>query len=212
MNRIDARSLAQALSALTVADPRLGVLVTRNGSPPLWPLPAGFATLVRIILEQQVSLDSARRAQERLEAIVEIAPGAVLQLSEAAIRAAGITRQKTAYIRDLAARLLDGRLDLDALGALPTDAAREHLMAVKGIGRWSADVYLMRALGHADVWPPGDIALAAMVQSLHDLPQRPDALETERLAEPWRPFRAVAARVLWHDYLITRGRDLAGMT
>jgi DNA-3-methyladenine glycosylase II len=200
-------TLLVAVEHLTQADPHLGAVVARFGAPPLWAREPGFPTLVLMILEQQVSLASARAAYNRLEAQVgEITPASVLQLDDAMLRAAGFSRQKTAYTRNLAAAILAGTFDPQALGALDDDAVRRSLVALKGIGPWTAEVYLLMALGRPDAWPHLDLGLLVAAQEVKGLPQRPTPQELELLAEPWRPYRAVAARILWHHYLSTRAR------
>lgn len=191
-----------ALQDLASKDAGLGRLLARLGPPPLWSRTPGFATLVHIILEQQVSLASARAAFERLGAALgEITPAGLLTLDDAALKTIGFSRQKSAYARGLAQALLSGQLDLDALTRLPDDAARQALLALKGIGPWSADIYLLMALRRPDIWPGGDLALAVAVQHLRRLPARPAPAELEHLSQDWRPWRAVAARLLWHSYL-----------
>ena len=123
-----------------------------------------------------------------------------LTLSDQALRAAGLSRPKAAYARGLARAVVGGGIDLDRLGAQDDQAAAAALMALKGIGRWSADIYLLSALGRPDVWPADDLALMVAVQRLKRLEGRPTRAEMERIAEPWRPWRAVAARMLWQDY------------
>jgi DNA-3-methyladenine glycosylase II len=208
--RLDGTALRLAARELAARDPRLGRLLRAHGTPPLWARPPGLASLVRIILEQQVSLGSARAAFERLRAATggRITPRAFLRLDDAALRAAGFSRQKSGYARDLARAIVDGTLDLGALAALPDDEARRVLMAQRGIGRWSADIYLLMALRRPDVWPTGDLALLAAMETALELPQRPGDEDALRLAEAWRPWRAVAARMLWTAYLASRGRPL----
>jgi DNA-3-methyladenine glycosylase II len=168
----------------------------------LWEREEGFATLVLTILEQQVSLASALAAFERLRAAApHVTPENFLSFDDGQLRAFGFSRQKALYCRLLARAVLDGELDLRKLATLSDDAARAELMRLKGVGTWTADVYLLRALLRPDVWPAGDLALQLAVQSVKDLPARPTAAELDALAEPWRPLRAVAARLLWLHYL-----------
>ncbi|MFN2483988.1 MAG: DNA-3-methyladenine glycosylase [Candidatus Limnocylindria bacterium] len=177
-------------------------MVARHGHPPLWAREPTFQTLVLIILEQQVSLASARAAYRRLEAAVSVVePARVATMSDAAAIAAGLTRQKRGYLSELAARVLSGELDLDAVAAGPDDAARTLLTIVPGIGRWSGDVYLLMALGRPDVWPIDDIALAASARAVKRLSRRPSPDELAQIGKPWRPWRSAAARLLWHAYL-----------
>ena len=139
---------------------------------------------------------------ERPGLSVEIDP--YLELDDAALRADGISRQKARYCRALAGAVLGGSLPLDRLGQAPDDEARGQLEAVVGIGRWTADVYLLSALGRCDVWPVGDLALVRAVKRIKGLDDRPTADEMMTIGEDWRPWRAVAARLLWHEYLSGR--------
>ena len=132
----------------------------------------------------------------------------MLSFDDEQLRGFGFSRQKTGYARDLARAVLDGRLDLAALGALDDEAARAALMTQRGLGRWSADIYLLMALRRADVWPATDLALLVAAHEVKGLPARPDTGQMELLAEAWRPWRSVAARMLWHAYLASRGRPL----
>lgn len=195
-------ALEDAVGLLAAQDPDLGRAVRQFGVPPLWGREPGFATLLRIILEQQVSLASADAAYGRLvETVGLLTPEAFLALDDATLRAVGFSRQKTRYGRLLAESLLDGSLDLEAMSGLEDDPAREALTSLTGIGPWTADTYLLMALGRPDVWPAADIALQAATQDLKGLAARPSTEEMVDLAEPWRPWRAVAARILWFHYL-----------
>lgn len=173
------------------------------GPPPLWPREPGFATLIHIILEQQVSLASARAAFDRLAlAIGPITPNGFLQLTDSELLKVGFSRQKSAYCRYLSEAILNGDLDLDALSVESDDVAiRSALTKLKGIGNWTADIYLLMALRRPDVWPVGDLALAVALREVKQLEERPGPEEMERLAIRWRPYRAIAARLLWHHYL-----------
>jgi DNA-3-methyladenine glycosylase II len=204
---LDGRSLKLAVEALAGADPDLAGIVDRNGPPPLWAREPSFETLVNIILEQQVSLGSAAAALVRLRAALGIGasapidPSAVTALGEEAMRTAGLTRQKARYLAGLAADVSTGRLDLEAIAAAPDDDARAALIEVTGIGRWTADIYLLMALGRPDIWPDGDLALAAAMRRAKRLAALPSRDDQRSIAEAWRPWRAVAARILWHAYL-----------
>ncbi|HYN86280.1 MAG TPA: hypothetical protein VER32_13615 [Pyrinomonadaceae bacterium] len=191
-----------AAAELSRRDRDLARVVERYGAPQVWGREPGFASLVHIMLEQQVSLASALAAYERLVASVPaLTPENFLRLDDATLRAAYFSRQKTAYVRDLARRVVAGELDLDGLAAMTDDEARAELMRVKGIGPWTADVYLLRALMRPDAWPAGDLALIIAAQRVKRLRERPTHERMERLAERWRPWRAVAARILWQFYL-----------
>ena len=198
-----------ALDELTLraAVEELAAIFDQLGAPPLWAREPGFATLIHIILEQQVSLASARAAFERLrQTAAPLTPASLLELDDATLKQIGFSRQKTHYARLLALALVEGRLDLDGLAALDDAEVQAALMRQKGLGRWSAEIYLLMALRRPDIWPSGDLALAVAAQQVKHLPQRPTPAELEALAEPWRPWRAVAARLLWHHYLSRRGK------
>lgn len=201
------RTLHKAVTELSNDDPALAVSVERYGAPPLWAREPSYATLVRLILEQQVSLASARAAFDRLAAALDgaIRPEPFLRLSDAELRTIGFSRQKTGYARDLAIALADG-FDLEGLADLPDDEVRTRLMRLRGIGRWTADIYLIMCLRRPDVWPHGDQALATAARELLELRARPTFDELELRARSWRPHRATAARILWHHYLSVRDR------
>ncbi len=209
--RVDRRVLQRATSALCRSDPDLASIEKRFGKTPLWSRPPGFSSLTLMILEQQVSLASGRAAFERLAgAAGEMTPPRVAALSESAMRRAGLTRQKAAYCHNLASRVLDGSFRLRRVARADDDAARALLCELKGVGPWTADVYLLFALRRPDIWPIGDLALDKAIAELKGLPAKADAQEGLALAEGWRPWRSVAARLLWHFYLSTRGRDSKG--
>jgi DNA-3-methyladenine glycosylase II len=209
---LDVDGLQRAVALLATRDRDLAAVVERHGMPPLWARDAGFETLIRIVLEQQVSLDSGRAAFERLaRAAASTSPSAIAELDEAGVRAAGITRQKARYLVTLGRAVAAGELDLDAIAQQPDATARASLTAMLGIGRWTADVYLLLALRRPDIWPAGDIALASGAQEVLGLATRPGQDELTAIAERWRPWRAVAARLLWHAYLSVRAaRQLGG--
>ncbi|HEX7021266.1 MAG TPA: hypothetical protein VF171_00305 [Trueperaceae bacterium] len=197
--------LKEGVLWLIARDADLARIHYQFGMPPLWSREPGFATLIFIILEQQVSLASARAAFERLQQLaMPLTPQTFLSLENDALRAAGFSRQKTRYGRLLAEAVQAGDLELGCLPELGDDAARAQLVHIKGIGPWTADIYLLMALGRPDIWPAGDLALAVSLQRLKGLPRRPSPAESLRYAESWRPWRAVAARLLWHDYLCRR--------
>jgi len=200
--RLDEARLLEATRELAAIDPDLGGIAERHGSPPMWGRDPGFETLVRIILEQQISLASADAALQRLtRATGAVEPDAIAMAGEEALRAAGQTRQKSRYLVGMARDVLEGRLDLDSVAAAGDDDARAQLMRVVGIGRWTADIYLLMALRRPDIWPTGDLALAGSMRRAKRLAALPTRAEQEVIAEAWRPWRAVAARLLWHAYL-----------
>ena len=195
-------TLAHGLRVLSASDPDLARILDELGPPPMWAREPGFPTLVHIILEQQVSLASARAAYDRLCALVSpLTPEGFLALDDATLKAAGFSRQKTGYGRHLARFIVEGRLDLDALETMPDAVVRAELCALKGIGPWSAEIYLLMALRRPDAWPIGDIALASAVRDVKGLATRPLREELEAIGAAWRPWRAIAARLLWHHYL-----------
>jgi DNA-3-methyladenine glycosylase II len=206
---LDDRSLLDAVTALGARDPALQAVVARFGPPPMWAREPGFPTLVLLILEQQVSLASARAAFDRLIARTgsPLTPDALLALSDAELLAAGFSRQKTRYARALATAVGDGSLDVAGLATLDDDGVDAALTALPGIGPWTATIYRLMVLRRPDAWPIHDIALAQAYAELHGLATRPRADEMDALAEGWRPWRAVAARILWHHYLSVRGRS-----
>jgi DNA-3-methyladenine glycosylase II len=200
-------SFARAAEGLAAADPVLAGVVVRWGPPPFWRHPQGFAGLVHGILAQQVSLESASAAFAKLErAMGRVEPAAFSTLPDARLREIGFSRQKAGYARGVADAIITGDLDLVALDAAPDDEVRGALLGLRGVGRWTADVYLLFALRRADAWPSGDLALAKGVLELYGLAAVPSWDELDAWAERWRPWRAVAARFLWHDYLSRRGR------
>jgi DNA-3-methyladenine glycosylase II len=200
------RTLRRAARDLGVADPQLGASVERYGPPPLWSRDPSYATLVHLILEQQVSLASAQAAFDRLRTALggSVEPELLLGLTDEGLRAIGFSRQKAGYARTLASAVLDG-FDLGALAAMPDDEVRKALIAMPGIGPWTADIYLTMCLLRPDVWPHGDLALATSARDLLELGERPTFVDLGEIAERWHPYRAVAARILWHDYLQRRG-------
>ena len=200
--RLTPSSLARGVRALSGVDPDLARVARAYGVPPLWERAEGFPTLVLTILEQQVSLASALAAFERLRAAASpVTPENFLKFDDAQLRAFGFSRQKALYCRLLARAVLDGELDLSQLSSLSDDEARAELVRLKGIGAWTAEIYLLRALLRPDAWPAGDLALQLAARQVKRLPARPTAAELDALAEGWRPLRAVAARLLWLHYL-----------
>ncbi|MEZ4864270.1 MAG: hypothetical protein R3C14_23360 [Caldilineaceae bacterium] len=194
--------LLVAVEHLSGLDPDLARIAATLGPPPLWAREPGFPTLVLIILEQQVSLASARAAFDRLRlAASPLTPASLLSLDDETLRAIGFSRQKARYCRLLAQALLEGELDLEELARQDDNTARTELLKRKGIGAWTTDIYLLMCLCRPDIWPVGDLALQVAVQEIKQLPTRPTPVEMEAIGAPWRPWRAVAARLLWHYYL-----------
>jgi len=178
-----------------------GELLERNGAPPLWRRPASFATLVRLILEQQVSLASAAAAHARLEArIGDPQPAPFLELSDEELRAVGFSRQKARYASEIAGRMLDGSLDLARVIATGDDGRRE-LLSVTGIGPWTVACFELFVARRPDVWPSGDRALCVSMARNLSIDEVPDKVRCDAIAAAWSPYRSAAARMLWHDYL-----------
>lgn len=197
-------TLAEGVAELTRRDPHLAAVVARHGAPPLWDRPPGFETLVQIILEQQISLSAGRAAYGRLKRLARaVTPERVAALSESDLRGAGLTRQKSAYIRDIARAIVAGQFDPDAIAVLDDAQARAALLRLRGVGAWTADIYLLMALLRADIWPSGDLALVAAMREVKRLRRSPSSDRIDRITRAWSPWRAVAARVLWHHYLST---------
>lgn len=200
--RLDEKNLSCACRALCESDKDLARIFQTFGTPPLWRREQGFQTLVHIILEQQVSLASALSAFNKLkEKVGEITPEAVLALSDGEMKEAYFSRQKTVYVKNLAEAVLEKRIDLENLENLADAEAKSELVKLKGIGVWTADIYLLMALLRPDVMPKGDLALHAAWRRLKNLENRPSADEFVLIAEKWKPLRSVAARLLWHFYL-----------
>jgi DNA-3-methyladenine glycosylase II len=203
--RLNDLALLKGVQELVKRDEDFAMIVSMYGPPPLWEREQGFHTLMHIILEQQVSLASAQAAYSRLEeSLNPLTPKNFLELTDEELKHIGFSRQKTRYGRALANAVLDGNLDLPGLYRLEDHEAKEQLMQVKGIGPWTADIYLLMALGRPDIWPQGDLALEVAIQRLRGLSKRPTAEETRKMSQAWRPWRAVAARLLWHFYLSER--------
>jgi DNA-3-methyladenine glycosylase II len=197
----------RGVSELTMRDSDLAEAVSRWGNPPFWTHTPGFPGIVLAILSQQVSLESARATFTKLETVIgSINPEKFLSLDDNTLRAIGFSRQKTSYTRVVAHKIMAAEFDLEDLESMDNDQARRRLMEVRGIGAWTADTYLLFALRRSDAWPSGDLALAKAIQELRGLITIPSSEEVDRIADHWRPWRAVAARILWHHYLNERGR------
>jgi DNA-3-methyladenine glycosylase II len=207
VERFDAATFVDACKLLAEEDAALKAVIERHGIPEFWARPTGFATLVLLILEQQVSLESGAAMFHRLGTLLgKVTPATVAAVGEEGLRGIGVTRQKTRFLLDLAVLTLDGGFDLEALDRLQVEEARHALLALRGIGPWTADVYLLSALRHPDVFPVSDRALQVGMAQVLGLGSIPGTLELEMLARPWAPVRAAAARLIWHAYLSARGR------
>jgi DNA-3-methyladenine glycosylase II len=187
---------------LASTDPELQQIIDTHGYPPFWSRPNSFESLVHIILEQQVSLASALSALNKLKERVQgLTPARILLLTDEEMRASYISRQKSSYIRYLAEALLCGQLKLDELPHLPDEAVRAQLVALKGIGNWTADVYLMFALQRADIFPIGDLAAVNALKRVKQLPAETTQEEMLGITAQWQPCRTLGAMLLWHYYL-----------
>ena len=195
------------LDALAAGDPVLAGIEPMAGPLPWRTRPAGFAGLLQAIMGQQISNQAAAAIWRRLAALPgALDPAGLLALSDEALRAAGLSRPKVAHSRALAAAFAEGRLSQAALEALPDQDAVAAISAVRGLGPWTAEVYLLFALGRPDVFPAGDLALAASAADLYGLSGRPGPTALRAFADRWRPARALAARLLWHHWRHRTGR------
>lgn len=201
MNGISAEALRASLDALAAKDAAIATALAQSGYPPPRFNDRGYVTLLRTIIGQQVSIASARAIRGRLEAALDRAenPASVAAASDEALRAAGLSRQKITYLRSLAEEVLSGRLDLDRLP--PDDeAAIAELVRVKGIGRWSAEIYLLFAEGRPDVWPAGDLAVQIAMGRILGLDGKPTERHLREIGAGWSPHRGALAIFAWHHY------------
>jgi len=200
--RINHTNYHQICDELASADPDLAAIIEAYGYPPLWSRPNTFETLVHIILEQQVSLVSALSALNKMrERVQEITPARVLLLTDEEFKACYFSRQKTSYTKYLAEAILSGQINLTELEQLPDGVVRAKLTALKGIGNWTADVYLMFVLQHADIFPIGDLAAVNALKRVKNLSKETTREEVLAAAERWVPYKTVASMLLWHYYL-----------
>lgn len=202
---LDEETLHKAVDELAERDPHLRAVIEKHGYPPLWAREPGFPTLVKIILEQQVSLASAQAAYDKLLLRVNhLTPETFLTLDDVELKQIGFSRQKTRYCRILAETIQSEELDIAELNQLNNKEIFETLTNLKGIGPWTAGIYLLMALRRPDIWPRGDLALLTSIQEVKQLDTRPDNEKAAEIANAWKPWRSVAARILWHSYLSER--------
>jgi DNA-3-methyladenine glycosylase II len=208
-HRIDTDAdVAAGLKILLMADPRLAAVAAVAGPLPLRRRPGGFAGIAGIVVSQQLSTASAGAIWGRLAAAYDpFTPQRLLKARADRLASLGLSRPKVRALKEIARAIVGGALDCDALPHMDADAAHAALCAVHGVGPWTADIYLLFCLGHADAWPAGDLALQEGARLAFALPERPTAKETVALAQPWRPWRGVAARLLWAYYRAVKQRD-----
>lgn len=205
-NRFTENEFIQLCNYLAEQDSDIKSIIEQYGYPPCWSRKPSFETLIRIILEQQVSLASARAAFERLKTYVgEITPEKVLALSNEELKSCYFSRQKSAYAKYLSLTILEDKLSIGNLLLKEDQAIREQLTAIKGIGNWTVDVFLMMCLHSSDIFPMGDIALLNSLKHIKNLSHQTDRETLTRIAEAWKPYRTVASFILWHAYICRKG-------
>jgi DNA-3-methyladenine glycosylase II len=194
-----AKHIDDAIATLIAADKRFHPMVKRAGKPPFLPRRKhGFEALMDIVVSQQLSIAAADTIFGRVkEKVVPFDPATMLATEPETLRACGLSAPKQKHMKSIASAILEGTLDLKRVRALHDDDARAHLTAIKGIGPWTADIYLMSSLGRADVWPVADVGLQAALTRVLGLRKRPNEKQMEKLSQTWRPWRTVAARLLW---------------
>jgi DNA-3-methyladenine glycosylase II len=207
---ITAEDLRASLDALARIEPAVARALEEAGYPESRHSEPGYTTLLRTIVGQQVSIQSAASMWAKLQALVGEAcePEAILAASDETLRAAGLSRQKASYARSLAEEVISGRLDLHNL-AEADEAAIGELVRVKGIGRWSAEIYLLFAEGRQDIWPAGDLVVQIEVGRLMGMPEKPSERSVREIAEGWRPYRGAAAVFAWHHYKVSKSGTAA---
>jgi DNA-3-methyladenine glycosylase II len=211
MRTIDsAQDIAEAVAALALVEPRFAAIAASTGLPSVRRTRGGLAALLRIVTEQQISLAAGAAIWKRFEdCLAPFEAAGVLAAGDEMLRACGLSAGKVRTMRAVAAAVAAGTLDFQRLETLPDDQAIAMLTAVHGIGPWTADIYLLSCLGRSDVWPVGDLALRVAAAAAFGLVERPSAGQLLSLAEPWRPWRAVAARLLWAHYRQLNGLPAA---
>ena len=206
--RMNEKTLQDGVKWLSDIDPLLRKVVEQYGLPPLWEREPGFPSLLKIILEQKVSLASAQATYDKLIAKLHVlTPESFLILDDEELKNAGFSRQKTRYGRILAKSILDGSLDLSELVNLSDIEVENRLTSITGIGKWTASIYMLMALGRPDIWPRGDLALNKALMEVTSLENVPCNEVADKIADCWRPYRSVAARILWHYYLNMKRTD-----
>jgi len=200
--------LEEGMAALAALDPAWDQIIARTGIPPLRRRKSGFPSLASIIVSQQLSVASARAVWMRVESVLSpLTPERILAASDEEMRLSGLSRPKQKTLRAVAAAIAENRLDLSALETATPEFVHAHMTAVSGIGPWTADVYLLFCLGHRDGFAAGDLAVQEAAKVAFGLPLRPKPAELTQLAEAWRPWRGVAARLLWAYYAVLKSRE-----
>lgn len=200
--------LEEGMAALAALDPAWAQIIARTGIPPLRRRESGFLSLASIIVSQQLSVASARAVWTRVESVLSpLTPERVLAASDEEMRLSGLSRPKQKTLRAVAAAIAENRLDLAALETATPEFVHAHMTAVSGIGPWTADVYLLFCLGHRDGFAAGDLAVQEAAKIAFGLAARPKPAELTELAEAWRPWRGVAARLLWAYYAVLKSRE-----
>jgi len=203
--RFNADTFPRLCDELGSRDKELRSIIDQHGHPPMWTRPATFQTLILTILEQQVSLASAYAAFRKLrEKIGQVTPAKILAMTDEDLRACYFSRQKMVYARHLAEAIVSKKIQLKKLSVLPDEEIRITLKQVKGIGDWTSDVFLMFALQRTDIFPIGDLAMVNALKEVKKLPKQTAKEELLEMAEAWRPYRTIAAMLLWHHYIKTR--------
>ncbi|MBC8277111.1 MAG: DNA-3-methyladenine glycosylase 2 family protein [FCB group bacterium] len=196
----------QAIKQLCAEDADLKQIIAEFGVPEMRVRKPGFSTLIYIILEQQVSLASARAVFDRLQKIWNPADAETfLKIEDQALRDTGFSRQKIQYTKIAAKAILADEIDLEKCSGMTDELVRDSLMKLKGIGRWTADIYLMMAMRRPDIWPGRDLAIIKAMQNIKGFDSIPTETEMKQISDNWRPFRSAAAMILWHYYLSKKG-------
>jgi DNA-3-methyladenine glycosylase II len=205
INAFTKETFHQCCDGLAKKDKHLKEIISKHGYPPMWQRKPNFETLIHIILEQQVSLASAKAALKKLkEKIGTVTPKKILALTDAELKACYFSRQKSVYARHLAEAILNGELSIGKIVLLTDEEIRNELKKIKGIGDWTVDIFLVMGLQRADIFPLGDLAVINSLKKVKQLPHHTSKERILLLAERWKPHRSVAAMILWHSYIIDR--------
>lgn len=200
--QFDEKNFPALCDSLGNQDAALQNVINQYGYPPFWSRIPGFETLIHIILEQQVSLASAKAAMVKLKSRLNtVTPEKLFALSDEELKACYFSRQKISYARHLATALISKHLNLKKLASLPDEDVHLLLKAIPGIGNWTADIYLMMALHRTDCFPLGDIALVNSLKHIKNLPRETSREDLKVITDTWKPYRTIAAYLLWHSYL-----------